>query len=287
MNTPKSPSGPFPPQPPLVCDDPAGLQSLLELIFKQKGWDFREYNSTTLSRRLNKRLLARGVSDYEEYYRTLQENETEYEALRDALTVNQTEFFRNDRMYRVVGQKILDQFQARKESREPLAIWCAGCSTGQEPYSMAMLLLESGYSHPPGAPPPITATDIDVKALDYARAGVYNQKELESLPDKYRNGYMQPVGSAFSCRDEIRSLVRFVEHNMATEPVVSGIDLVVCRNVIIYFRPHLQMKVFQVFYKALKKDGFLFLGESEIPMQEARGLFSCLDFEARLYRKAR
>lgn len=270
-----------------VSDDVGDIGILLERLYQEHGADFRQYNRATLIRRLSKRLRVRKVQTYEDYARILDRDAGEWDKLLDVFTVNQTSFFRNPAVFEIVKRKLMILLGRREREKKPLRIWCAGCSTGQEPYSFAILLNElvaEGYSS--AAETTIIASDIDSKALEYAQKGIYTEKETESLPEELRAKYMQFEKGGSHCSTAIRKLIRFEQHSMTAEPGFENIDLLACRNVIIYFLTTLQMQVFRSFYRSLQADGLLLLGDSEIPMREARGLFTCLDFESKLYHKA-
>ncbi len=269
-----------------VSDGAKELGTLLEKLYLECGADFRKYNRATLARRLNKRLQVRQVSTYAEYAKVLDRDPGEYEKLLDVFTVNQTNFFRNPYVFEVLRKKLGALVEKKYREKSSLRIWCAGCSRGQEPYSLAILLAEIFKERDSLPQASIIASDIDSKVLAYAGAGIYTQEEAESLPETLRARYMRLEQGRYHCLSEIKQLITFKQHNMASDPPFKEIDLLVCRNVIIYFLGPLQMQVFRLFHQSLKANGLLLLGDSEIPMREARGLFTCLDFEAKLYRKA-
>jgi chemotaxis methyl-accepting protein methylase len=261
------------------------LQSLLEKIYSERGFDFREYKTTTLTRRLTRRLHARRVQTYVDYARVLDQDPGEYETLFNDLTINVTSFFRDDVAFRVLKDTLLPQLIKRNVQRS-LYIWSAGCATGEEPYSIAMLLFELLGKDISDWHITLLATDIDRSALHSAQAGLFSQKGVEGIPQAWLEKYFIPENNGFRIQPAIQEMVRFDVHNLVSDPPCHDLDLVVCRNVLIYFNPELQTRVLQGFHAGLKEDGFLLLGKAEVPVGETKRLFHLLDSKAKVYRKA-
>ncbi len=275
------------------------LQRLLEKVYRERGFDFREYKESTLTRRLARRLHARGAKTYADYARILDQDPAEYDKLFNDLTINVTSFFRDDVAFKALEEVVLPVFTGR--GAKNIRIWSAGCATGEEPYSIGVLLLEilgpeinlwdvtpsttlrlgSGQ----GSGHRILATDIDAKTLDRAREGVFGPKEVEGIRPAWLKRYFVAEDQAFRVQPALRQLVTFEEHNLVSDPPYHDLDLVVCRNVLIYFAPALQTRVLKGFHEGLKAGGFLLLGKAEVPMGETRGLFQCVDSKAKLYLK--
>ncbi|MBI3329997.1 MAG: protein-glutamate O-methyltransferase CheR, partial [Nitrospinae bacterium] len=167
-----------------------------------------------------------------------------------------------------------------------IRVWSAGCATGQEPYSIAMLLQERLGSAIRQWDATVLGTDIDAIALQHAREGVYGPKEMEGVPPGWLDTYFVRVNKGFCVRPALRQLVTFEAHNLVGDPPYQDLDLVVCRNVLIYFTPVLQRRVLKSFHTRLKRGGFLLLGKAEVPVEETRLLFHCVQSSAKLYRKA-
>jgi len=260
------------------------LQCLLEQVYRARGLDFREYKETTLTRRLSRRLRARGAKTYAAYAHILERDPIEYDRLFDDLTINVTGFFRDDVAFRALQEMAMSALMSREG--KSMRVWSAGCATGQEPYSIAMLLLERLGSTIRQWDVTVLGTDIDAKALQHAREGVYGPKEVGGVRPAWLDTYFVHVNKGFCVRPALRQLVTFEAHNLVGEPPYQDLDLVVCRNVLIYFTPVLQRRVLKGFHKGLKRGGFLLLGKAEVPVEETRMLFHCMQSSAKLYRKA-
>jgi len=267
-----------------ITEGTKGLISLMEKIYLERGFDFRGYKKSTLSRRLGRRLRARGVHTYADYTRVLDNDQTEYDRLFNDLTINVTSFFRDVVAFNSLEASVLPDF-ARKAEKN-IRIWSAGCSTGEEPYSIAMLLLETFGEESSQWNIIILGTDIDAKALDKARDGIFSKMEVEGIRPAWLERYFNPGKGGFRVKPAIKELVTFEEHNLVSDPPYSGLDLVVCRNVLIYLNPVPQAHLIEGFYTALKKGGFLLLGKVELPVGEAGKLFHCIDKKTKLYQKA-
>ncbi len=255
------------------------LRTLLEKIHGARGVDFQEYRESTIHRRLLRRLRVRAVQTFAEYGEVLDRDPGEYERLFDDLTINVTAFFRDELAFRALAEIALPMLLECK--REKKRIWSAGCATGAEPYSIAMLLEEMGA----GAEVELLATDLDSKALARARKGSFTAKEVVAVPPLWRDKYFTPIDSGFAVRPCLRKRVSFVQHNLASDLFYQQRDLVVCRNVLIYFAVGLQQRVLQQVWDGLNEGGLLLLGRAELPTQETKRLFESVDRYARLFSK--
>ncbi|MDI6795110.1 MAG: protein-glutamate O-methyltransferase CheR [bacterium] len=164
-------------------------------------------------------------------------------------------------------------------------MWSAACATGEEPYSVAILLLEMLGPKIDSWKVNIIATDIDIKALNRAEEGAFTLKQVEGIQPALLKNYFVQENNSFSVKPEVRQLVTFKVHNLAGDPPYQDLDLVICRNVIIYFISTLQSRMLTGFHEGLKKGGFLLLGKAEVLIGEMRRMFECLDIKAKLYRK--
>lgn len=263
---------------------PNELKCLLEKIYRERGFDFREYKKTTLTRRLERRLCARWVKTYAEYAAVLDRDPSEYTRLFDDFTIKVTSFFRDKTVFRALEEVVLPALICQ-EGRD-LRIWSAGCATGQEPYSIAMLLLERLGQEISEWNINLLGTDIDTKVLNRARSGWFTRTDVEGLHQVFLERYFLPEGGGFCLKPIFQQLVNFEVHNLVSDRPYHGLDLVVCRNVLIYFNPALQIQVLKSFHEGLKEGGFLLLGKAETPAGEVRHLFQCLDTKAKLFRKA-
>jgi len=269
---------------PTFIVDHDDLINLKEKVYLERGFDFRGYRESTLTRRLGRRLRARGVQTYTDYARVLDNNQTEYERLFNGFTINVTSFFRDEGVLKSFENVVLSAFTRKAEKN--IRIWSVGCATGEEPYSIGILLMESLDWETIPWDVSILATDIDTNKLEQARKGFFTTKDVEGIRPAWLERYFIPEGGGFCVKPSIKELVTFQKHNLVTDPLYSGFDLIVCRNVLIYLNPIPQASLIEEFYTALKRGGFLLLGKSEVPVGEAAELFSCIDKKAKLYRKA-
>lgn len=270
----------------MVAKAGIGLKRLMEKIYRERGFDFREYRESTLARRLERRLHARGAKTYADYAGTLDKDPSEYDKLFDDLTINVTSFFRDEVAFSALEEIVLPQLIKNRSNREKtLKIWSAGCATGQEPYSIAILLLEMLGEKISSWNIVIMATDIDSKALEKARHGVFPRNEVEGIRYQWRRKYFISKPDNFTIKPKVKRLVTFSEYNLINEPPYSDFNLIVCRNVLIYFSQPLQMRVLRNFYDTLKTGGYLLLGKAEVPSGESDILFKCINRKAKLYKK--
>ncbi|MCG8333912.1 MAG: protein-glutamate O-methyltransferase CheR [Proteobacteria bacterium] len=263
-------------------DDLPGLNRLLEKIHRERGLDFRGYARSSLIRRIANRLQATNAVSYDRYEQVLDSNEQEYDFLLDELTVTFTHFMRDKEAFaaleKAIGQMI------RTENKKGITIWSAGCATGQEPYSIAMLLAD-GFPETGAATTEIIATDIDNKAMQFAKRGLYDPGNQNDIPDSWLK-YFVTDRNKLQVKEDIKTRVQFRYHNLTVDKPVVGTDIICCRNVLIYFNLVTQLRVINRFYQSLAKSGgYLLLGRYEMLTKEARSMFSCIDFDARLYKR--
>jgi len=260
-------------------------QKLLQtLIYQECGMFFDERRISFLQDRLQRRLKATGLDSFYAYYRLLISNEgkSEMAALVENLTVNETSFFRNKPQLELFQKVILEEILHRKQQRRDFSLraWSAGCSTGQEPYTLAMLICDalSYYylRHPlpfempspkPMVPPPwrveIVASDISYSVLRTAQEGVYPEKHMEPVDFNYRLRYFDKVGERYAVKKGLKDLVHFDFHNLKTEFLPQRNDVIFCRNVMIYFDEAEQKRLLNKFYRCLNPDGYLLTGHAE------------------------
>ena len=259
------------------------LPHLLEKIYRDSALDFRGYRKTSLRRRIARRLRAHRIHSYSEYAAILDADPNEYQRLLDDLSINVSDFFRDREAFRVIDTCVLPELIRRKQAERRLKIWSAGCASGEEPYSIGIMLNRHLGDRIADWDIRIYATDLHEGTLDKARLGVYDHAKLESLGEDVKR-YFSMDGR---CRitDRIRGLVRFGCHNLTSDPVISRVDLLLCRNVLIYFDRPLQKKVCLNLHWAISEGGFLFLGEAESLSIPIEGRFEVIDKRWKIYRK--
>jgi chemotaxis protein methyltransferase CheR len=242
---------------------------LLDFIHGYCGIFFDDGSKFLLERRLSRRLEQRQLNSFEEYYHFLRydrKREEELTILVDNLTTNETYFFRESPQLRAFSEEILPEFRSRPDGRKTLRIWSAGCSTGEEPYTIAILLLESGDWWRDWQVE-ILGSDINQRVLHTARKGVYRKGALRATgPDMLAKYFIEEDKGSFRIIDQVRQLVSFSYLNLLDPfktSLVNNMDIIFCRNVIIYFDKEAKKKVIASFFDKIKEGGYLLLGHSE------------------------
>lgn len=262
------------------------FQELTRKISTERGFRCASYKEKCLRRRIAVRMRARGVHTYGEYARILDSDLAEYDRLLDALTINVTKLFRNWDVYASIAQNVVPALWQRPLPR--IRVWSAGSSSGEEPYSLAVLFHR--YAALTGALSQIgrvdvLGTDIDRQCLAAAERGEFDEGDFSDTPDELRDRYFSP-DPPFTIAPEIRSMVHFERRDLLNQPAPPGkFDLIVCRNVLIYFDRATQERLFDVFYGALAPDGFLVLGKVETLLGQARSCFTPVDARERIFRR--
>jgi len=262
------------------------LKTLLDKIRRERGFDGTQYKPAYLKRRLAVRLRARGMSSYSEYMALLDEDPAEYEHLLQALSINLSYFFRDPEVYRAVRRQVLRPLLERRmrEGRRMVRIWSAGCASGEEPYSLAILLCELLRDDLPRWHVRIWGTDRDATVLEQARQARFNAMQLKDTPPQYVARYFTYNGE-YHLDPRIQAMVTFREHDLLRDPPLKRVDLIFCRNVLIYFTRQQHDRIYRSFHQALLSGGHLVLGKTEILMSPALALFEPVDMRERIYRK--
>ncbi|MFL5349259.1 MAG: chemotaxis protein CheB [Hyalangium sp.] len=243
--------------------DGGTLERLFSLVRNAVRIDFSEYKSATFERRLARRMALRHVVDLRGYVKLLEETPAEAQALSEDVLIHVTSFFRDPEAFETLKQHVFPELLKNKPLGAPFRMWAAGCSTGEEVYSLAICLLEFLGDQPRPHPIQIFGSDISEQAIQKARAGVYPDSALRELSMERRARYFTQVDGGYRIAKSVRELCVFVRHDLARDPPFSRLDLVACRNVLIYFTPALQKRVLATFHYCLNSPGFLLLGRSE------------------------
>ena len=262
--------------------DPA-FETLLEFLYQTQGFDFTVYKRATLMRRVRRRLDDLGLRDLAEYTDYLQVHPEEFAALFDTILINVTSFFRDPDSWAFLRDEVLHPLCAAG-SNEPIRIWCAGCASGEEPYSIAILLAEELGLDAFRQRVKIYATDVDETALAQARSATYTEKALENVPEELRDKYFERQGARWSFTVDVRRCVIFGRHDVSRDAPISRVDVLVCRNVLMYFTADSQRRILSHFYYALRDEGTLFVGRAEMLLSHGN-LFAPLDPRHRIFRK--
>ncbi len=241
------------------------LGRIFQIVRHRTGVDFRLYKRTTLERRIHRRIMARGCEGLEAYVELLSEDEPEAERLYKEILIHVTRFFRDPHVFDELEEHVMPAIFSRREAGEEVRIWVAGCATGEEAYTLAIAFTEYQRKVGSNIPVQIFATDLSDTAVATARAGIYPAKIRNDLSDDILETYFRPLDGGYQVKKAIRSMCIFAVHDLTRDPPFSDIDLVSCRNVLIYMEPPNQQRVLAVLHYALADEGVLMLGTSETP----------------------
>jgi two-component system CheB/CheR fusion protein len=258
------------------------FRQLLSLLRVRKGADFTYYKQTTIRRRILRRMGLNKIEKIPDYLAFVKENIPEQDILYQDLLIPVTEFFRDPKTFDILYQTLFPLLLKDKEEGNPIRIWIAGCSTGEEPYSMAMCLHEYLGDRSADIKIQLFATDISEKAIVKARSGIYTKKEVATLTGLRLQKYFTKVNGSYHINKFIRDMCVFACHNFLKDPPFARMDLISCRNVLIYLEPFLQKKALTTFHYALKESGYLLLGKSETT-GPAADLFTAFGKNDKLY----
>ena len=269
---------------PLSAVTEEALHQILTQLRLRTGHDFSGYKRATLLRRLARRMQLTQSTTLTAYLQRLRQDTDEADALFRDLLINVTEFFRDRDAWSALETMVIPQLFAGKGKDDSVRVWAVGCATGEEAYSLAMLLLE--YANSLATPPAIQifASDLGKSALDFARAGYYPEAIAVDLNAERLARFFIQENSHYRVRPEIRDTILFTQHNLLQDPPFSKLDLIICRNLLIYIQRELQEKVFETFSYALRPGGYLFLGNAE-SADGASNLFDTVDKRQRLYQR--
>lgn len=264
----------------------AAFAALTAKIARERGFGAGSYRDGCLRRRIAVRMRARGVPDYAAYSLLLDRDPAEWEPLLDALTINVTKLFRDRDVYSALAAEVIPAVWAMPAAT--LRVWSAGCASGEEPYSLAALF----HRHVAGLGDEsrlsrlhVIASDIDRGSLDRARRAEYPEAAFGDTPDELRRRYFSP-GAPATVVPEVRALVTFERRDLLNEPALRGpLQMIACRNVVIYFDAASQQALYRRFHDALQPGGFLVLGTVETLLGDARRLFEAIDHRHRIFRR--
>jgi chemotaxis protein methyltransferase CheR len=269
----------------------ASFQSLKKLIQQEIGFNCDQYKQNHFKRRIAVRMRACKVDTYKEYIRVLKSDEGEWSMLKDVLTVNVTEFFRNPEVYDAIKTTVLPDIltQKRASGDKRIDVWSAGCSSGVEPYSIAILFCEHLGAHLGGFDVHILGTDLDVEALKEAERGFYRENVLKNVPPgilkKYFTQDKHDRYEGYVVSEEIKKMVAFKKGDLISGVKPRGFDLILCRNVTIYFEQKLQEKLYHDFYDSLNEGGFFVMGKTEMLVGGSRDKFQPYNSRERIFKK--
>ncbi len=226
-------------------------------VLKLTKIDLNYYKEKQMRRRIDTLANKNGAKSYEEYIQMIKSDKEKFEQFVNFLTINVSEFYRNPDQWRLMDQQVIPKLI--KEQRKPIKIWSAACSTGDEPYSLAMAFSK----HVPLSDIKILATDIDKQVIEHAKVGLYSEKSIAGVPADLKKKYFKQIGNSYQISDDIKKCVTFKEHNLLKDVYPKDYDLILCRNVVIYFTDEAKDMIYKNFYGSLKSKGVLFIGSTE------------------------
>ena len=263
------------------------FEMLLEFLQRERGFDFSGYKRPSLERRVKRRMQTVGIEDFERYVEYLEVHGEEFAQLFNTILVNVTAFFRDEPAWEYLRKDVLPQLLAAKREQDRIRVWSAGCASGEEAYSLAIAFAEALGPDAFRARVKIYGTDADEEALNHARLASYGAKDLETVAPALVQRYFEQANGRFVFRPDLRRSVIFGRHDIVQDAPISRLDLLVCRNTLMYFNAETQQKILQRFHFALNGGngrGYIFLGRAEMLLGHAN-LFTPLNLKCRVFAK--
>lgn len=260
------------------------FEALLDYLKRTRGFDFSGYKRVSLMRRVVKRMAALGIEDFADYIDHLEVHPTEFGLLFNTILINVTSFFRDTEAWEYLASDVIPKIVALSDADEPIRAWCAGCASGQEPYSLAMQLSRILGASEYYRRVKIYATDIDEEALAQARNATYSESNLAAVPPDYIEEFFVQTNGRYAFRSDLRRTVIFGRHDLVQDAPISHLDLLICRNTLMYLNSETQARIIARMHFALKDTGFLFLGKAEMLLSHSN-LFSQVDLRHRVFCK--
>jgi two-component system CheB/CheR fusion protein len=264
-------------------DEP--FEALLRFLRDARGFDFTGYKRTSLMRRVRHRMAQAGCETFEGYLDVLQASSDEFSALFNTILINVTSFFRDPEAWDHIKTDVIPRMLAERGPGDPIRVWSAGCATGQEAYTLAILLAEAIGPEEFRQRVKIYATDVDEEALTEARAATYDAKALESVPQEFQDRYFEHLNGRYVFHKDLRRGVIFGRNDLVKDAPISRVDLLVCRNTLMYMNAETQRNVLSRLDFALSAQGTLFLGHAEMLLSHS-DRFTPLHLKHRIFRKA-
>jgi two-component system CheB/CheR fusion protein len=271
-------------EPDFLAETP--LDSVLRMLRDQLGLDFSMYKPTTVSRRILRRVELLGLPDLADYATMLGTDPEELGLLYKDLLIGVTRFFRDPEAFEVIENKVVPDLLEKLPDGEEIRLWVAGCATGEEAYSLAMILFEQLTARSRQLNVKILSTDVHAVSLAQASTGIYGEEQLEHVSEKRRERFFRKKSSGYQISQDLRQLIVFAPHNVTKDAPFTKMHLISCRNLLIYLEPTAQKSVLSLFHFGLASNGYLFLGGSETPGPLANE-FDTIDDHWRIYRKRR
>lgn len=268
-----------------VENETSAIKKIFNLLSERTGTDFSNYKSATIGRRLEKRIHALQLPSIEEYLKVIEENPEEANEMFNTILIGVTSFFRDIKAFNSLEESIHKIIKQKKKG-DAIRVWVPGCSTGEEAYTIAILFSRILKDKISDYNLQIFATDIDEKAIAAARRGIFQESSLENLPKEIQDQFFLSTEEGFEISKSLRSLVLFSKHDIIRNPPFLKLDLISCRNLLIYFNTSLQQQIMPIFHYALQMEGYLFLGKSET-VGEFNDLFAPVDVKNKIFQRKR
>ncbi|MEH2425650.1 MAG: CheR family methyltransferase [Nostoc sp.] len=260
------------------------FENLLTYLRQSRGFDFTGYKRSTLMRRVSKRIDLLSIENFVDYLDYLEVHPEEFNYLFNTILINVTAFFRDLSAWEYLAEQILPNLIKNKKTSDPIRIWSAGCASGEEAYTLAILIAEILGVEQFRQRVKIYATDVDEEALSQARLALYSTKDIQTVPDELRQKYFDLVGNRYGFRSDLRRSVIFGRHDLLQDAPISRLDLLVSRNTLMYFNSETQGRILSRFHFGLNYAGYLFLGKAEMLLMYS-GLFTPIDLKNRIFTK--
>jgi two-component system, chemotaxis family, CheB/CheR fusion protein len=269
---------------PDVADKDLDFENLLQYLRINRGFDFSGYKRSSLMRRVSKYMQALNIDNFPNYQDYLEVHPDEFKNLFNTILINVTAFFRDDSAWEYLSKEVIPNILKNKLKDEPIRVWSAGCASGEEAYTLAIVIAEIlGIDNFRGRVK-IYATDVDEEALSQARQAIYPAKSLHVVPLQLRDKYFDVVGKNYVFRQDLRRSVIFGRHDLLQDAPISRLDLLVCRNTLMYFNSETQGRIINRFHFGINDHGYLFLGKAEMLVMHSN-LFIPVDLKHRIFAK--
>jgi two-component system, chemotaxis family, CheB/CheR fusion protein len=269
---------------PQTPEDNHGLEVLLDYLKRCRGFDFTGYKRSSLSRRLLRRMQLQQIDSYGDYVDYLEVHPEEFALLFNTMLINVTAFFRDAPAWACLASEIIPHIISNKLPGEPIRVWSAGCASGEETYTIAIILAEALGWDEFRQRVKIYATDVDEPALAQARQAIYDAKAVKALDPELLDKYFEQMGSQYVFRADLRRAVIFGRHDLIQDAPMPRLDLAVCRNTLMHFNAEVQARILARFHFALNDQGFLFLGKAEMLLTHTN-LFTPMNLNHRVFTK--
>src|SRR3954462_15788627 len=268
----------------MASDHDPDFEALLQFLRDSRGFDFTGYKRSSLMRRVDRRMQQVSITSYADYLDHLQLHQDEFTSLFNTILINVTGFFRDPDAWTQLSEDALPAMLAARNPWGPVRVWSAGCASGEETYTAAIVLAELLGPEQFRERVKIYATDVDEDALTAARHAAYTEKDVKQVPEDLRERYFEVQGERYAFRSDLRRSIIFGRNDLVQDAPISRVDLLVCRNVLMYFNAETQAKILRRFHFALSPGGVLFLGKAEMLLGHG-ALFAPLDVRRRVFRK--